>query len=75
MSNGQALPRVRTLAIGGTRKSPTRCRERVRWKVFSLIRSLPSSLSADSFPSLVRAIPRQYVAVRLLGDVHAGRTA
>ena len=44
-------------------------------KVFSLISSLPSSLSADEPSVFVRMIHRYYAAVRLLADVHAGRTA
>jgi len=44
-------------------------------KVFSLISSLPSSLSADEPSVFVRMIHRYYAAVRLLADVHAGRMA
>jgi hypothetical protein len=44
-------------------------------KVFSLISSLPSSLSADEPSVFVRMIHRYYAAVRLLADVHAGRVA
>jgi hypothetical protein len=44
-------------------------------KVFSSISSLPSSLSADEGSVFVRMIHRYYAAVRLLGDVHAGRVA
>jgi hypothetical protein len=40
-----------------------------------LISSLPSSLSADEPSVFVRMIHRYYAAVRLLADVHAGRTA
>jgi hypothetical protein len=43
-------------------------------KVFSSISSLPS-LSADEGSVFVRMIHRYYAAVRLLGDVHAGRVA
>ncbi len=56
-------------------RSPAQCRERVRWKVFSLISSLPSSLSADVLSVFVRMIHQYYAAVRLLADVHAGRVA
>jgi hypothetical protein len=44
-------------------------------RVFSLISSLPSSLSADVLSVFVRMIHRYYAAVRLLADVHAGRVA
>ena len=44
-------------------------------RVFSLIRSLPSPLSADERSVFVRMIHRYYAAVRLLADVHAGRVA
>jgi hypothetical protein len=52
MSNGQAFTAWPHTCHRWDTQSPAQCRERVRWKVFSLIRSLPSSLSADSFPSL-----------------------
>ena len=44
-------------------------------RVFSLISGLPSSLSADDVLVVVRMVHRYYAAVRLLGDVHAGRVA
>ena len=43
---------VRTLAHPWDTRSPAQCRVRVEWEVFSLILSLPSSLSADNVPSL-----------------------
>src|ERR1035438_784490 len=42
-------------------------------RVFSVISSLPSSLSADVLSVFVRMIHQYYAAVRLLADVHAGR--
>jgi hypothetical protein len=39
-------------AHSGDTRSPARCRVRVEWEVFSLIRSLPASLSANDTPSL-----------------------
>jgi len=75
MSNGQANSLSVHLPTRGTRADPLCVGYVQDGKVFSLISSLPSSLSADDAPVFVRMIHRYYAAVWLLGDVHAGRTA
>src|SRR5207237_4236326 len=51
------------------------CRVRARWKSV-LLDQQPSLLTLRrQCPVFVRMIPRYYAAVRLLGNVHAGRAA
>ena len=54
---------------------PALCRVRVRL-MSVLLDQRPSLLTLrQRFPVFVRMVHRYYAAVRLLGDVHAGRTA
>ena len=46
-----SLATFRTPANPWDTRSPAQCRVRVEWEVFSLIRSLPSPLSADGLVS------------------------
>ena len=57
MNNGQAYCLSAHCHLCDTR-SPAQCRERAEWQVFSLISSLPSSLSADVLAVFVRMIHR-----------------
>ncbi len=66
---------VRTLAHPWDTRAPLYVGYVSSGRVFSLISSLPSSLSADVRSVFVRMIHRYYAAVRLLADVHAGRVA
>jgi len=75
MNNGQAYRFVRTLAHPWDTADPLCVGYVLDGREFSLISSLPSPLSADEPSVVVRAVHRYYAAVRLLGDVHAGRTA
>src|ERR1700687_600382 len=75
MNNGQACCLSAHSPTRGTRALPLCVGYVSNGRVFSLISSLPSSLSADVLSVFVRMIHRYYAAVRLLGDVHAGRTA
>ncbi len=75
MDNGQAWSLSAHSPTCGTRTHPLCVGNVPDGKVFSLISSLPSSLSADEPSVFVRMIHRYYAAVRLLADVHAGRTA
>src|ERR1022692_2653954 len=75
MNNGQAYSLSAHSSTRGTRADPLCVGYVPDGKVFSLISSLPSSLSADVLSVFVRMIHRYYAAVRLLADVHAGRVA
>jgi hypothetical protein len=75
MNNGQARCLSAHSPIRGTRIVPLYVGYVSSGRVFSLISSLPSSLSADVLSVFVRMIHRYYDAVRLLADVHAGRVA
>src|SRR5713101_3875307 len=75
MNNGQACCLSAHSPIRGTRAVPLYVGYVSSGRVFSLIRSLPSSLSADVLSVFVRMIHRYYAAVRLRADVHAGRVA
>ena len=75
MNNGQACCLSAHSPTRGTRALPPYVGYVSSGRVFSLISSLPSSLSADVLAVFVRMIHRYYAAVRLLADVHAGRVA
>jgi len=75
MSNGQACCLSAHSPARGTRMIPLYVGYVSSGRVFSLISSLPSSLSADVLSVFVRMIHQYYTAVRLLADVHAGRVA
>ncbi len=75
MKNGQACCLSAHSPARGTRAIPLYVGYVSSGKVFSLISSLPSSLSADVLSVFVQMIHRYYAAVRLLADVHAGRVA
>src|SRR5438309_1856272 len=74
INNGQAYGLSAPSPTRGTRK-PALCRVRARWKSV-LLDQQPSLLTLRrQCPVFVRMIPRYYAAVRLLGNVHAGRAA
>ena len=75
MNGGQAYSLSAHSPTRGTRAVPLSVGCMPDGRVFSLISSLPSSLSADVLSVFVRMIHRYYAAVRLLADVHAGRVA
>src|SRR5260370_27494455 len=75
MNNGQACGLSAHSPTRGTRAVPLYVGYVSSGRVFSLIRSLPSSLSADVLSVFVRMIHRYYAAVRLLADAHAGRVS
>jgi hypothetical protein len=75
MNDGQAWGLSVPSPIRGTRTHPALSRERARWKSV-LLDQQPSLLTLRRrFSVFVRMIHRYYAAVRLLADVHAGRTA
>src|SRR5881394_3985355 len=75
INNGQACCLSAHSPTPGTRVLPLYVGYVSSRRVFSVISSLPSSLSADEPSVFVRMIHRYYAAVRLLADVHAGRAA
>ena len=75
INNGQACCLSAHSPTPGTRALPLYVGYVSSRRVFSVISSLPSSLSADEPSVFVRMIHRYYAAVRLLADVHAGRVA
>jgi hypothetical protein len=75
MNNGQACSLSAHSPARGTRAIPLYVGYVSSGRVFSLISSLPSSLSADVLSVFVRMIHQYYAAVRLLADVHASRVA
>jgi hypothetical protein len=75
MNNGQACCLSAHSPTPGTRAIPLYVGYVSGERVFSLISSLPSSLSANEISVFVRVIHRYYATVRLLGDIHASRAA
>src|SRR5262249_44008742 len=74
MNNGQA-GLGRTLAHPWDTRSPARCRVRVEWESVLLDPQPSLLIPRRRDPVFVRMIPGYYAAVRVLGDVHAGRAA